>query len=304
MEFRQIDYFMKVAEKEHMTQAAEELHIAQPALSKTIKLLEEDVGLPLFERNKNRIHLNGAGKIFMDYARLVTDATKNVRQELEDYKQTEQATITIDEPLCFDLVYLAILKFNERYPSVQFHFNANRVDGLRPERQFDIEFYSTVNPVEEENACTLLQERIHMGVSHDHPLTGLQNARLTDFQEQTMVLTAPFHSTLNDAMLMHCKLAGFTPKLFVSASNRDELAFVLNHGAAVTFVPELTWYYMIRENRYALVKIEDPVCYRCVNLRWKNTGYVSKASVLFRDFLLEFVPQEVEKLRKTYGIED
>ncbi len=55
MELQQLEYFKKAAELEHITKAANELMLAQPALSKTIKTLEEELGAPLFDREKKRI---------------------------------------------------------------------------------------------------------------------------------------------------------------------------------------------------------------------------------------------------------
>lgn len=64
MEMLQLEYFRTVARLEHMTRAAQELHIAQPALSKTISRLEEDLGVPLFDRQNRQIRLNAFGKAF------------------------------------------------------------------------------------------------------------------------------------------------------------------------------------------------------------------------------------------------
>ncbi len=65
MELLQLKYFQTVARLEHMTKAAEELHIAQPSLSKTIARLEKDLGVPLFDRQGRQITLNSFGKVFL-----------------------------------------------------------------------------------------------------------------------------------------------------------------------------------------------------------------------------------------------
>lgn len=64
MELLQLQYFRTVARMEHMTKAAKELRIAQPALSKTIARLEEDLGVPLFDRQNRQIKLNEFGRAF------------------------------------------------------------------------------------------------------------------------------------------------------------------------------------------------------------------------------------------------
>lgn len=65
MELTQLIYFQKVAQLEHLTKAAQELYISQPSLSQTIARLEADVGVPLFVRKGNSIHLNDYGRAFL-----------------------------------------------------------------------------------------------------------------------------------------------------------------------------------------------------------------------------------------------
>ena len=66
MELLQLRYFCEVARRESVTKVAEELHVSQPSLSKTIKNLEQELGVVLFDRVKKRIVLNEQGKEFYD----------------------------------------------------------------------------------------------------------------------------------------------------------------------------------------------------------------------------------------------
>lgn len=65
MDLLQLRYFIAVAETEHVTHAAESLNVAQPALTKTIKKLETEIGFPLFERKGRGITLSKCGQIFV-----------------------------------------------------------------------------------------------------------------------------------------------------------------------------------------------------------------------------------------------
>ncbi len=301
MELRQIEYFLKVAELQHMTKAANELHIAQPALSKTIKTLEEDLGTPLFARVGNRIQLNPAGEIFLEYAQKMHADTENVRKELDDYMKTEKATIRIQKNLSFEMIYLAIIRFNRLYPSVKFVFSSLDED---PDRTDDWDFWlsCTPNPVNSGDTRTILTERIQLGVPFSNPLSGRSSVSLRELKDEPFIFSLPLHSALNEIMFMHCRLSGFTPKRFIETGTKDDVNYVLRNGIGITFAPELSWYYMTKEQGFALVPIEDPVCTRCINLSWKTAGYVSKAAVLFREFVLDFIPHEVEKLRKQYNL--
>ena len=82
---RQLEYFRAVARELHFTRAAATLHIAQPALSQHIRKLEQQIGLPLFERDKHRVELTPAGAALLDHAERILADVAAVDQELRDW---------------------------------------------------------------------------------------------------------------------------------------------------------------------------------------------------------------------------
>ncbi|MED2795985.1 LysR family transcriptional regulator, partial [Bacillus wiedmannii] len=95
MELLQLHYFLKVAKLEHMTQAAQELRIAQPALSKTIARLEEDLGVPLFDRQGRKIRLNSFGKAYLKKVEKALMLLEEGRKEVEDLAAMERGRISL-----------------------------------------------------------------------------------------------------------------------------------------------------------------------------------------------------------------
>src|SRR5688572_20754944 len=94
MELLQLKYFLTVAKLEHVTKAAQELHIAQPALSRTIQRLEEeDLGVPLFDRKARQIRLNPFGKAFEAKAKAAIHLLEEGRREVEDLAGLKQGRI-------------------------------------------------------------------------------------------------------------------------------------------------------------------------------------------------------------------
>lgn len=83
MEITHLRYFKKTAELEHITKAAQELHVAQPSLSRTISMLEDELKVKLFNRKGKSIELN-------EYGIIVLNHTNRILKELEAIHRTER----------------------------------------------------------------------------------------------------------------------------------------------------------------------------------------------------------------------
>src|SRR5215813_15375912 len=95
MDLLQLHYFQTVARLEHVTRAAEELRVAQPALSKTIARLETELGVPLFDRRGRRVALNTCGRAFLRHVERLFMALEDGRQELADLASLTRGTVTV-----------------------------------------------------------------------------------------------------------------------------------------------------------------------------------------------------------------
>lgn len=80
MSLRQLEYFVTVAEEANVGRAAKRLRVAQPPLSRQIKLLEDELGVLLFERNARGMKLLPSGEAFLPHARSVLSAVEAARR--------------------------------------------------------------------------------------------------------------------------------------------------------------------------------------------------------------------------------
>ena len=90
---RDLRYFVAVAEDLHFTRAAERLFVSQPALSKQIRMLERQLGGPLFERDRQQVRLTRMGTALLPHARRVLAAWESAREAAEQAKAEQQATL-------------------------------------------------------------------------------------------------------------------------------------------------------------------------------------------------------------------
>ena len=120
MELRHLKYFIAVAEELHFSNAANRLHLAQPSLSKQIRLFEEELGFPLFYRTKQKVELLDAGHVLLDEARRILRQTENA---VESARRTHaglsgRLLIGYSSSATFGVLPKILCKFCRLYPNV------------------------------------------------------------------------------------------------------------------------------------------------------------------------------------------
>ncbi len=98
MDFHHLKYFVEVADKKSFSKAARTLHISQSAISRTIKALEEELGVVLFMRNAKAVELTDAGTIFLSHAKRVVFMFEHLKTDFENEFKLEQGTVLIGLP--------------------------------------------------------------------------------------------------------------------------------------------------------------------------------------------------------------
>jgi len=121
MELRQLRYFIAVAEELHFGRAAAKLNMTQPPLSQQIQLLENNLGVMLFQRTKRRVELTGAGQSFLVQARAILASAESVIGMVQRVHRGETGRLAVGWKPWADLTALPpmIRAFCERYPDVQ-----------------------------------------------------------------------------------------------------------------------------------------------------------------------------------------
>ena len=148
MDIHELTYFKKVAELQHMTRAAQELRVAQPALSRTISGLEQELGVKLFERKGKSIALNQYGTILLQHTQRILQEMAEIERDLSEAKGEATRTVTITlyaaskllPRLVMEAVARAVKKSCgldlEQRPPNDLFFNNRKVVGILVESMF------------------------------------------------------------------------------------------------------------------------------------------------------------------------
>ena len=133
MEYRVLKYFLAVAREENITKASEALHLSQPALSRQLMQLEEELGTELFIRGKRRITLTPAGILLCRRAQEIIELTEKAGREVRSQEGELAGVISIGsgEGETFRLFSRLMVNFQEQHPRVSFDLYTNNGDFIR-----------------------------------------------------------------------------------------------------------------------------------------------------------------------------
>lgn len=126
MEIKNLRYFLAVAREENMSKAAEQLHVSQPTLSKTLKALEEELGKKLFIRHSFSISLTDEGMLLRDRAQDLVAMSDKIEQEFSSLDDITGGDIYFGLAESYQIRYLAreIYKLKEKYPNFTYHITS------------------------------------------------------------------------------------------------------------------------------------------------------------------------------------
>lgn len=248
---KEIKYILAIKRYGSMTKAAESLYITQSALSKAVKIIEQQTGSPLFSRIGNNLIPTYIGKRYMEYAERIDMICSDWYSECNDLLDESKGQLTIAVALMRGscLIPDTLKRFYTQYPDVQINLleEAHSIEKqllLSPDIDFVIYNDTTAHPslVTEE----LGHEEIVLVTSWNHPLTknGIHREGcrypwldIRDTKDEQYVLH-PQDQTTGRISAGLLKTAGISPPVLLQTRNSDVAIRLAASGTAVCFVPE------------------------------------------------------------------
>ncbi|AQX55109.1 LysR family transcriptional regulator [Priestia flexa] len=292
MELRQLRYFIEVARREHVSEAAEHLHVAQSAISRQIANLEDELGVELFQREGRNVKLTSIGKLFLEHTETAMKAIDYAKEQVDEYLDPERGTIKIGFPtsLSSHLLPTIISAFKENYPNVAFHLRQGSykflIESVK-KRDINIAFLGPV-PVDDEDieGHILFTEKILALVPSSHPLATQENLRLRDLRNEDFVLF-PNGFVLRKIAVDACKQAGFMPNISSEGEDLDAIKGLVSAGMGITLLPEST----VSETtpRFTTkIPIHTPEVKRTVGMIIPRNRNLAPSDQIFYEFIKSF----------------
>lgn len=277
-------YFQKAAQLQHLSKAAAELHIAQPSLSRTIRGLEEELGVPLFDRQGRGIVLSRYGQTVLHYADRILQSVESMRREVQEQKHQEETTVTLSLYAASKIIPPLLTDFRKQHPDVRLQILQQETADAGTVKA-DLSLFSSMMPITGKHAVMLLEEEILLAMPESDPRAHLRKVPLQDFASDGFIGLQSGKS-LRTIMDTYCAMAGFTPRINLECDSPGTVREFIRAGLGVSFVPSITWGSVAGE-KVALVPISMPRCRRYIGLSWDEHAHQSAAAQALRDFLLE-----------------
>jgi DNA-binding transcriptional LysR family regulator len=247
MELRHLRYFHAVAGTLNFTRAAEQLRVAQPALSRQIRDLEQELGTRLFDRNRVRVQLTDAGRTLSAH---VEKILAEVDMAVESVRATQRGTggklmICNDWRLALHLIPETIVEFRARHPGVEVALTdlpiQEQIAALRAGRaHVCFQHLESVPARADFDSMPVVRAGIRLVVSRHHRLARRPSARLADLRNETFI--QPIGGNVEQYTtfaVQTCRLAGFAPIFLPQEISSLEAMFALiGAGFGVAIAPD------------------------------------------------------------------
>lgn len=290
MELLQLKYFLAVAESEHMTNTAKQLHIAQPALTQSIHRLEQELGVSLFERAGRGIRLSPAGAYVRDRAKPAMETLENVARDVQLFQQGEQGVVRVGVHAASGVAIDGIAAYSELNPHVSFEITQDE-----RERHRDV-IVTTITPrgsstVENAVEKTPFSERICIAVPAGSALG--DTASLADFANERFIALAGSRR-FREVCDTFCARRAFTPHIAFESDNPLVVKKMIGLGLGVGFWPDHSWGDLDPKS-CRLVHLQEPEFTRDVIVAKTSRCTPDSEAQRFYDFLLDYVTKRWEE---------
>lgn len=293
MEVDQLRYFLRVAERGNFTRAAEELNISQPALSRSIQKLEEELGQPVFERKTRSVALTDAGTLLQSRAQQILALIEDTKAEISDDGRSGQIRIGAIPTIAPFFLPNLLRQFSTEFPAASIIVQEDTTDHLLKrctQGEIDLAILALPVPAKYLEVEELFQEELLLVLPLDHPLVNKPQIRLNDIKALPFVLLDEAHC-LSDNIVSFCRQRSFHP---VAVEQTSQLAMVqelvsLSHG--ISMVPQMARKLDQSDRRvYRSMSGIKPV--RKIAMVWNPYRFQSRLLQAFQERLRTYARQQ------------
>lgn len=232
MDLLQLRYFCYAAKAQSFAEAASHFRVPPSGVSQSVKRLETELGLSLFDRTANRIKLNEAGALFCERVSEALSILDDAKNSLQN-KEKHALRVLVENNR--RPVTLAAERFSKSHPAVSLSFDYTPKEGAT----YDM-VVSARAMGDGFESRPLVTEPFVLAVKKEHPLATLRRIRGEELKKERFVCMSK-GSNLHDLLFSFCLSHGFTPAMALESDDPATIRHCIESGVGVGLVPAFSW---------------------------------------------------------------
>lgn len=284
MEIRQLRYLVALAEERHFTRAAARASVAQPALSRQIRSLEVELGVPLVDRTSRRVALTDAGERLVVRARRILGEVDAARGEALELRELLGGRVSIGVSTTPGPVDVAALvaAFHREHPGVELDvrdaLSTELARRLRAD-ELDVALITAVSERERRqlDLLAVAEERLVLCVGAGHRLSDRRRVNLRELRDERFAVFQP-GATIRALVQRAAHDAGYEPRVAFELTDTARMRALVAEGLAVAILPRSQ---AGDDARTVTVALDGPALVHQLFLAWRRERELAPAAKAF-----------------------
>ena len=287
MESKVLRYFCVVVDCGSFTGAATALSIAQPAISMSIKRLEQEVGFPLFNRLERRLILTDEGEVLYRHAKTVTQRVDDARNAMNELQGLESGLVRVGIPGMLGSYHFPslLMAFRHRYPHIKLSIidaGAVQLQSMLEQGEVDLAFVETETILPTLEGISITRVPLVAAVAADHHFASRSHLDIEEFLQEELAIFKPgyLHRRLID---QRAEKIGIKLNISIETNLIPLMKSFVRQGFGITAFLDI-----VLQDGDGLVAIPFTEDFPLdIQIAWRKEGYLSMANRAFRDFMIE-----------------
>ena len=282
MDLLQLEHFLAVVEERTFTRAAERVCRTQPAVSQSIKKLEDEVGAPLFARDVHEVSLTEAGKVLADYARRMVNLRNEAMHQVSQLKALKAGTLGIaaHESAAVYLLPAPLRTYLNKFPDIRvgiYRSRLNEIPRQVMDREVDIGFVKNEPAFHELQWVDVHADEMMCIASPRHSLAARESVTVRDLSSEQFVL----HHLCGDTSEMVFRLFdqhGVRCRVVAELWSFENIKNFVQEEVGMAIVPGVTVRQELREGKLVRIPLRELSIPRRTLMVYREQGYVSDSA--------------------------
>jgi DNA-binding transcriptional LysR family regulator len=279
MDLLQLEHFLAVVEERTFTRAAERVCRTQPAVSQSIKKLEEEVGAPLFARDVHEVSLTEAGRVLADYARRMVRLRDEALRQVTELKSLKAGTLAIaaHESAAVYLLPAPLRLYLQKFPDIKvgiYRSRLNEIPRQVMDREVDVGFVKDEPAFHELQWVDVHSDEMVCIVSPRHPLAAKTDVRIRDLGAEQFVLHH-LCSTTAETILRLFDQNSTRCRIVAELWSFENIKSFVQEEVGMAIVPGITVRQELRDGTLVRLPLRELAVPRRTLMIYREQGYVS-----------------------------